>query len=82
MDVTLVTFKANGERCNLPVVGPVTTVGRHSECDIEIQDANVSRRHFQILRQGENLGIKDMGSSNGTFLNEQTHPECNRRRRR
>ena len=47
----------------------VTTVGRHPEADIFLDDVTVSRRHSEFLRDGILFQIKDLGSLNGTYLN-------------
>jgi pSer/pThr/pTyr-binding forkhead associated (FHA) protein len=43
-------------------------VGRSREAKISIGDAGVSRRHFLILRDGEDYVIKDLNSRNGTWV--------------
>jgi len=47
----------------------VTTVGRHPEADIFLDDVTVSRRHSEFLRDGILFQVKDLGSLNGTYLN-------------
>ena len=47
----------------------VTTVGRHPDADIFLDDVTVSRRHAEFLRDGTNFQVKDLGSLNGTYLN-------------
>jgi len=56
----------SGEK--LPLPQGVTTLGREG-CDVTLQDAQVSRRHTQIHRQGNRLTLQDLGSTNGTFVN-------------
>lgn len=46
-----------------------TTVGRHPEADIFLDDVTVSRRHADFLRDGIRFSVKDLGSLNGTYLN-------------
>lgn len=46
-----------------------TTIGRHSECDICVNSDGISRKHVQISEHPDGLIIKDLGSSNGTFVN-------------
>jgi transcriptional regulator with PAS, ATPase and Fis domain len=43
------------------------TIGRSSNCDIEVEDQSISRRHA-ILSIGDTLTIEDLGSANGTFV--------------
>ena len=47
------------------------TIGRSSRCDVRISDPTVSRQHARIQREGERYVIEDLGSGNGTFVNEQ-----------
>ncbi len=44
-------------------------IGRDPGADIILSTAVVSRRHARITRQGEDYIIEDLGSSNGTFVN-------------
>lgn len=45
------------------------TIGRDKAADLPIDDAEVSRRHARLETQGETVYVRDLGSSNGTFLN-------------
>ena len=47
----------------------LTTVGRHPDADIFLDDVTVSRRHAEFLRDGIRFDVKDLGSLNGTYLN-------------
>lgn len=46
-----------------------TTVGRHPEADIFLDDVTVSRRHVKLHRSGESFELEDLGSLNGTYVN-------------
>jgi pSer/pThr/pTyr-binding forkhead associated (FHA) protein len=46
-----------------------TLVGRSPECDIFLDDVTVSRRHAEIVRDGDTFTIRDLGSLNGTYVN-------------
>ncbi|GFZ95905.1 FHA domain-containing protein [Nesterenkonia alkaliphila] len=46
-----------------------TTVGRHPEADVFLDDVTVSRRHVKILRTEAGFQIQDLGSLNGTYVN-------------
>ncbi|MCA9260180.1 MAG: FHA domain-containing protein, partial [Planctomycetales bacterium] len=48
-----------------------STLGRSPECDIVLEQAAVSRRHAVIAREGELYFIRDNGSRNGTFVNQE-----------
>jgi pSer/pThr/pTyr-binding forkhead associated (FHA) protein len=69
MDVKLVMFKGNGQQKDFPVVNPVTVIGRGENCDLRIPLLSVSRRQCEIRLAGENLKVKDLASSNGTYVN-------------
>ncbi len=47
-----------------------TTVGRHPESDIFLNDVTVSRQHCRFLVSAEGLSVEDSGSTNGTYVNE------------
>jgi pSer/pThr/pTyr-binding forkhead associated (FHA) protein len=51
-------------------VVPGTTVGR-AEADVPLRDPDVSRRHAQFHQVDSGIGIEDLGSRNGTYVNEQ-----------
>ncbi|HVB90780.1 MAG TPA: DUF3662 and FHA domain-containing protein [Acidimicrobiales bacterium] len=44
-------------------------IGRLPECEIVLQDTNVSRRHAELSRRGDGVFITDLGSTNGTRVN-------------
>jgi transcriptional regulator with AAA-type ATPase domain len=44
-------------------------IGRDAECGAQVVGNGVSRRHAEIYRQGPIFALKDLGSTNGTFLN-------------
>ena len=46
-----------------------TVIGRGSDADITISDAGTSRKHVEILWDGERAMVRDMNSTNGTMLN-------------
>src|SRR5439155_24604420 len=43
-------------------------VGRGASVDVKIDDAGLSRRHFMIVREGEEYVLKDLSSRNGTWV--------------
>ena len=45
--------------------------GRDDTADVTIGDETLSRRHFLIQREGDNILIKDLNSQNGTWVDGQ-----------
>ncbi len=45
------------------------TLGRHAQCDIQIEDRWMSRQHARIAWSGAGYVVEDLGSTNGTFVN-------------
>lgn len=54
-----------------PLEGDVLTIGREASNAVAINDAEVSRKHTQLVFQGGKYIITDLGSTNGTFVNGQ-----------
>ena len=46
-----------------------TLIGRSPECEIFLDDVTVSRRHAELVRDGDTFSIRDLGSLNGTYVN-------------
>ncbi|HEY5873521.1 MAG TPA: FHA domain-containing protein [Gaiellaceae bacterium] len=46
-----------------------TLIGRSPECDVFLDDVTVSRRHAELVRDGETFTIRDLESLNGTYVN-------------
>ncbi len=47
-----------------------TTVGRHPESDIFLNDVTVSRQHCRFVLEEGRLMVEDSGSTNGTYVND------------
>jgi hypothetical protein len=47
----------------------VTTLGRSEDCEVTIEDPLVSRRHAQIVVDGDEVRVLDLGSRNGVRVN-------------
>jgi signal transduction histidine kinase len=49
--------------------GATVTLGRGTSNAVQLHDTEISREHAEFARQGEAFVIRDLGSSNGTFVN-------------
>lgn len=49
--------------------GEETILGRHPDCQLQINSNMVSRKHARVLKNGDKFVLEDLGSGNGTFLN-------------
>jgi hypothetical protein len=60
-------LEVDGERHEIAAQRVV--IGRSRECDIQIADPNVSRRHAELRREGSAFWLVDLGSTNGIDVN-------------
>lgn len=52
-----------------PIAG-VTVIGRNPECDISIPTDEISRRHAELRPSQDGVMVEDLGSANGTYVND------------
>ncbi len=55
----------------VPLGGEACVLGRSSKCDVQLDQESVSRNHARIQRQRNNYVIRDLGSTNGTYVNDE-----------
>jgi hypothetical protein len=65
----LVTLSWNG--ASHEVKSRRVVIGRSRDCDIQLADSNVSRRHAELRQEGASYWIVDLGSTNGMEVNGQ-----------
>lgn len=54
-----------------PITRSRTIIGRGSDADITVDDSGISRKHVEILWDGNRAQVNDLGSTNGSLLNGQ-----------
>lgn len=63
--------KGTGMRSGFPLNKDHVIIGREVKCAIMLNDNSVSRQHSSITRLAEGYLLRDLGSSNGTYVNGQ-----------
>jgi pSer/pThr/pTyr-binding forkhead associated (FHA) protein len=53
---------------HVPVTGSIV-IGRSADCDLQVQQGLLSRRHAQLHVQPDGVWLEDLKSANGTFVN-------------
>lgn len=59
-----------GKKLNIGPDVAEAVIGRGTDCDFQINDANVSRRHAMIRRDWNEITVEDAGSKNGVVVND------------
>ena len=58
-----------GDLTEYPLSETNNVLGRSTNASVRLADREVSRKHSQVDKEGEDFILRDLGSSNGTFLN-------------
>jgi hypothetical protein len=71
-DPRLVVERAPGHQSGMEYeVGEGAILGRGDQAEIRLDDPFASSRHARLVRQGGIVVLEDLGSTNGTYLNEE-----------
>ncbi|MGZ3406326.1 MAG: FHA domain-containing protein, partial [Polyangia bacterium] len=60
----------NGRDASVDIAPDGAFLGRGADCAVRTDDAMVSRKNCKISLSGGRWVVEDLGSSNGTFVNE------------
>jgi pSer/pThr/pTyr-binding forkhead associated (FHA) protein len=66
----LVLRGGEGEGDHYVLSSSLTNIGRHADSDISLDDITVSRRHCEITSENSRFIVRDVGSLNGTYVNQ------------
>ncbi len=69
METSLILVNRDGTQREIPLKRARFIVGRQADCQIRLPDPGVSRQHCEIQIDAAKPIVKDLGSSNGTFVN-------------
>src|SRR5258708_40212891 len=65
----LLLLQGTGSGNEYPLEAVQVVIGRQPDVELRLNTPDVSRRHARIIREKEHFFLEDLGSSNGTFLN-------------
>ena len=65
----LVVRRGSDDGARFPLDQRETTVGRHPDSDVFLDDITVSRKHAVFVTEGQTTSVRDAGSLNGTYVN-------------
>ncbi len=68
---TLIVQGAGDRRPRTVKLAASMTVGRAPECEIRLDDTYASQQHARLYARNEHWFVEDLGSTNGTFVNDQ-----------
>ncbi len=74
MDLRLLVVQGKPEGKEILIRTAKFLIGRNPECDIRPNSELVSRQHCEITQVGEEVRLRDLGSSNGTIVNGERIP--------
>jgi signal transduction histidine kinase len=67
----LIVIKGTDEGKQFELTEPVVSIGRESSSPLRLSDTEVSRRHAEFRQTPAGYRVVDIGSANGTFVNDQ-----------
>ena len=71
MEVKLVVANGKNIGQEIPVTGPKFLIGRADDCQLRPRSDVISRYHCVILVEESFISVRDFGSKNGTFVNDE-----------
>ena len=78
-DACLVVINGTDLGKRYPLTRFSTVIGRSSKTDVQIEEDSISRNHGMIVNQGDRYLLKDLGSTNGTYVNDRLIDELDLR---
>jgi pSer/pThr/pTyr-binding forkhead associated (FHA) protein len=69
MGTSLVVVHVDGRQSEVALHKPLYVLGRATDCSLRIPSGKVSRHHCEIALSDGKVAVRDLGSSNGTYVN-------------
>ena len=69
MEISLIIVQSNGRTQEMSVRKDRMLFGRKEDCHVRIPVSSVSREHCELKIEGDKATVRDLGSSNGTYVN-------------
>lgn len=66
-----VSVSSDGGRPRFVPMSMSMVIGRGHDCELPLDDTYVSQQHARIFGKGDAWYVEDMGSTNGTYVNDQ-----------
>lgn len=71
MDVQLVVASGSKAGQVIPISGPKFLIGRADDCNLKPRSELISRYHCAVISEEGYVAVRDLGSKNGVFLNDE-----------
>jgi len=78
-DACLIVIYGDDLGRRVPLGMEPVVIGRSSKCEVQVDQESVSRNHCRISYNGKTYSIRDLGSTNGTYVNDELVDEINMR---
>ncbi len=70
METSLILVRPGSQKREVPLKRERSVIGRRDDCQIRIPLGSVSRQHCELVNDGKSLSVRDLGSANGTWINQ------------
>jgi two-component system cell cycle response regulator len=70
-DACLVVIYGDDLGRRIPLGNEPCVIGRSSKCEVQIDQESVSRNHARLTRGSSGYSVRDLGSTNGTYVNDE-----------
>lgn len=70
-DACLVVIYGEDLGRRIPLGSEPVVIGRSSRCELHLDQESISRNHCRIASDGRSFTVRDLGSTNGTYVNDE-----------